>query len=57
MSYPQYLHLMSLQKKVERLDVAMAKISAVKDPEDLAGSPQWQRLTALRKALVQLLPM
>ncbi|TRY61268.1 hypothetical protein TCAL_12548 [Tigriopus californicus] len=56
-SYPQYLHLMSLQRKVQKLDMVMMRISQMKSPEELAGTPQWGRLHRLRQALVGLLPI
>ena len=56
-SYPQYLHLKSLQKKVMKLDKVMDKISEMKSPEELEKTPQWGKLQRLRQSLAKLLPI
>ena len=56
-SYAQYVHLKSLQKKVEKLDEVMNHIRAVKTPQELATDPKWRKLATLRKSLVQILPI
>lgn len=56
-SYPQYLHLMNLQKKVLALDATMKKISAASpDKTSLQSNPTWQKLVDLRGSLSRLLP-
>eukprot|EP00095_Tigriopus_kingsejongensis_P006178 snap_masked-scaffold191_size271209-processed-gene-0.7 protein:Tk06178 transcript:snap_masked-scaffold191_size271209-processed-gene-0.7-mRNA-1 annotation:"AGAP009693-PA" len=56
-SYPQYLHLMSLQRKVRKLDSVMGKIASLRSPEELAQTPQWRKLKDLRQSLIRLLPL
>lgn len=55
-SYPQYLHLMSLQRKVLKLDATLKKIEMTTDPETLEGNPTWEKLINLRTSLAKLLP-
>jgi len=56
-SYPQYLHLMNLQKKVLALDTTLKKISAAtSDKTSLESNPTWQKLVDLRGSLSRLLP-
>merc|ERR1711909_72750 len=40
-SLPQYQHLMTLQKKVMKLDAAMKKISEKSNPEALKNNAKW----------------
>lgn len=56
MSYPQYVHLMNLQKKVLALDAAMKKIASNNDPDSLDKLPTWQKLIDLRTSLAKLMP-
>lgn len=55
-SYPQYVHLMNLQKKVIALDLAMKRIASKTDPEDLVQSSSWNKLVGLRQSLARLMP-
>jgi len=55
-SLPQYQHLMTLQRKVMKLDAAMKKISEKSDPEALKNNAKWQALVEMRKSLLKLLP-
>lgn len=55
-SYPQYMHLMSLQEKAMKLDTAMKKISQQSTAENLAKNPKWNTLVELRQSLSKLLP-
>ena len=54
-SYPQYVHLMNLQRKVMALDAAMNKIAAKTDEESLERLPTWQKLMDLRGSLAKLM--
>lgn len=56
-SYPQYLHLMSLREKTMKLDAAMKKISEQSSAENLAKNPKWNTLVELRQSLSKLLPV
>ncbi len=56
-SLPEYARLLSLQRKVQKLDAVMAKIAQMKSAEELAALPQWKKLQELRRALVNLLPI
>lgn len=55
-SYPQYLHLMSLREKTLKLDAAMRKISETTSQENLSKNPKWNTLVELRQSLTKLLP-
>jgi len=55
-SLPQYQHLMTLQRKVMKLDAAMKKISEKSNPEALKNNAKWQALVEMRKSLLKLLP-
>ena len=56
MSYPQYVHLMGLRKKVLKLDAAMKKISLGHDKEVLKNNRTWNKLVKMRNSLLKLIP-
>ena len=55
-SYPQYLRLKALQKKVIRLDLVMKRLRASVPREQLERMPKWHRLVTLHEALSKMLP-
>lgn len=55
-SYPQYVHLMNLQKKVMALDSALKRIASKSNPEQLIHSASWNKLMGLRESLTRLMP-
>ena len=42
-SYPQYVRLVALQKKVIKLDQVLKKMKLMKPIEELEKMPQWQK--------------
>merc|ERR1712209_132570 len=55
-SYPQYLRLVRLSEKVQKLDSVIEKLQQHRSEAELSRVPQYNQLVELRESLRPLLP-
>ena len=55
-SYPQYVNLMALQKKVVKLDNIIKALKSKYSSEELQKMPSYRKMVSLLEKLMPLLP-